>query len=188
MHILFESFFGIPLPDPRFFFHRIVFACFPCIWHVEISSASIWLPRYYQKFAWTFRKLFFSGYAIFKWMWTYKTQDSSDPTAHQLIVGNFFTCNSMGRAKQIPRRPVFFEQRLLHFVPSPAGFICLFLLKIGHANLSEPFVFELLICPPHGPSSILPSCTLPGRLHSPNSFAKPPPRFSVCDSGRANCS
>ena len=31
-------------------------------------------------------------------------------------------------------------------------------------------------------------CALPGLFHLPNSFAKPPPWFSVCYSGHANCS
>ena len=49
----------------------------------------------------------------------------------------------------------------------------------SNANRPGPFVFECSLCRPYGPSSILPSCALPGLFHSPNSFAKPHPRSSV---------
>ena len=61
-------------------------------------------------FAWAFRKHFSFSYAIFTWIWTYKTHDLTD---HQLIVGSFLPAiASMGRTTHAPElvldRPGFF--------------------------------------------------------------------------------
>ena len=128
--------------DTRFFVHHIV----P---QVALEPEILWKSW----FAWAFSKHFFICYAIFTWIWTYK---SHDLTGHQLIVGSFLPAIvSMGRTKQTPRWPRFFEQRSFHSVPSSAGFIRLILLlslvsllldfpcasqcDSGHANRPGPF-------------------------------------------------
>ena len=63
--------------------------------------------------------------------------------------------------------------------PPPRFSVC----ESALANRFGPFVFKCSLCWPHGPFSISCSCAVPGRFHPPDSFAKPPPRFSVCDSG-----
>ena len=47
--ILFESFLGILLVDPRFFFHHIVAQVRPSIWQIKSSSPLLWNPRYSEK-------------------------------------------------------------------------------------------------------------------------------------------
>ena len=49
MLILFESFLGILLLDPRFSFHHIVAQVRPSIWHFESSSPLLWNLRYSEK-------------------------------------------------------------------------------------------------------------------------------------------
>ena len=49
MLILFESFLGILLLDPRFFFHHIVAQVRASIGHFENSSPLLWNPRYSEK-------------------------------------------------------------------------------------------------------------------------------------------
>ena len=46
---LFESFLGILLLDPSFFFHHIVAQVRPSIYHFENSSPLLWNPRYSEK-------------------------------------------------------------------------------------------------------------------------------------------
>ena len=78
-------------------------------------------------FAWTFHEIFFSCYADFTWIWTYKTQVFTD---HQLTIGSFLLAIcSMGADQQISRWPWFFQQLLFLFVCSPTGFILLILLQ-----------------------------------------------------------
>ena len=49
MLILFESFLGILLLDPHFFFHHIIAQVRASIRHFENSSPLLWNPRYSEK-------------------------------------------------------------------------------------------------------------------------------------------
>ena len=136
-----ESFLGILLLDPRFFFHHIV------LFHkfVQVFD-TLKIPVLCFGFALktviclSISQLLFHCYAIFTRIWTYKTHGLTD---HQLILGSF--------------------------LPAWEG-------------LNNPEVTPILR------AALISPCALLGRFHPPDPFAKPPPRFSVCDSGHAHSS
>ena len=103
MLVLFKFFLWILLLNPCFLFHRIVPQVSPCIRHFENSHALLWNPRPLKKVICLsiFQKLFLlliSCYAIFTWIWTYKSHDLTD---HQLIISSYLPAITfMGRAKQ----------------------------------------------------------------------------------------
>ena len=71
-------------------------------------------------FAWAIHKHFFSCYAIFTWIWTYKTHD---PIDYQLTIGSFLTAITfMWSDRQIPGWPQFFQQQIFPSVPSMVDF------------------------------------------------------------------
>ena len=85
----FESFRGILPLNPRFFLPS---SCSTCLskhltrWkfqNIALEPEILWK----RLFAWAFREHFFSCYAYFTWIWTYKTHDLTD---YQLTVGSFY--------------------------------------------------------------------------------------------------
>ena len=65
-------------------------SCFTCLFthHIQNSSALLWNQRYSEKddLPEHFTSTFFSCYAIFTWIWTFKTQDLTD---YQFTVVSF---------------------------------------------------------------------------------------------------
>ena len=134
MHFLFESSLGVLPLDPLVFFHYLDPHVCPRIWHIENSRPSLWNPRYSEKgdlpqrFAGTF-----SCYAIFKWIWTYKTHDLTD---YQLNIGSFLPAITfMWSDRQIPRWPQFFQQQLFPSVPSLVDFNRAIISRLGSFHI-----------------------------------------------------
>ena len=94
-------------------------------------------------FAWAFRERFFSCYAIFTWIWTYKTHDL---TEYQLNIGSFLQATTfMWSDWQIPGWPQFFQKRLFPSAPSLVHFKCAIIFQSFHldflcANLAAPII------------------------------------------------
>ena len=92
-------------------------------------------------FARAFRERFFSCFAIFTWIWTYKTHDL---TQYQLTIGSFLPATTfMWSDWQIPGWPQFFQQLLFPSVPSLVNFKCAIIFQRFHldflcANLASP--------------------------------------------------
>ena len=157
MHFLFESSLGVLPLDPLVFFHYLDPHVCPRIWHIENSRPSLWNPRYSEKgdlpqrFAGTF-----SCYAIFKWIWTYKTHDLTD---YQLNIGSFLPAITfMWSDRQIPRWPQFFQQPLFPSVPSLVDFNRAIISRLGSfhidflcAHLATPVLsyrfFQIFVAP-----------------------------------------
>ena len=63
----------------HFFFYHLAPHVYSFIWHLKNSSASLWSQEptklWQQWVAWNFSWPLSSGYAIFAWIWTYKTHD-----------------------------------------------------------------------------------------------------------------
>ena len=147
MLILFESFFGILLLDPRCFSYHIVAQVHASLWHFENSSPLLWNPRYSEKG--DLPKHFFFCNAIFTWILTCKTHDLTD---YQLTVGIFLPAITfIWSDRQIPGWPQFFQQQFFHSVPSLIDFSCAIIFWSFHfdflcANLAELIIsYRLLL-------------------------------------------
>ena len=125
MLILFESLHGILLPDHRFSFHHFVPQVCQSIWQFEKSSALLWKARYFEK---DYLHAHFVSSFSFLMPFSHESEHAKHMTSLiQLVFGSFLPAiASIGRPKQIPRRPLFFEQLA---VPCSVGFICLILCK-----------------------------------------------------------
>ena len=116
-------------------------------------------------FAWAFCCCFFSCYAIFTWIWTYKTHDL---TEYQLTIGSFLPATTfMWSDWQIPEWPQLFQQFLFPSVPFLVDFKCAIIFRSFHfdflcasANYYIPFVFEFSLRQSFDPSWKLQSCAL----------------------------
>ena len=98
----------------------------------------------------------FSCYAIFKWIWTYKTHDLTD---YQLNIGSFLPAITfMWSDRQIPRWPQFFQQPLFPSVPSLVDFNRAIISRLGSfhidflcAHLATPVLsyrfFQIFVAP-----------------------------------------
>ena len=120
------------------------------------------------------------SFAVFYWQWIpceglLKSRDDTDFSRS----GYFTRC---------PPRPVSFASFFCEASrgPHPRFSVCdsvrlrprkslrtVLFFNIRSLSAAWPVLHVAVLCPP-------------ARLHSPNSFVKPPPRFSVCDFGHAN--
>ena len=120
MLILFKSFLGILPVNPPFFHHLVprVSRCLSKhLTHWKFQSIAfepkiLWKNMIYQ----AFHEHFFYCYAIFTWIWTYKTHDLTD---HQFTVGCFLQAITfMWSDRQIPEWAQFLQQQVIPSVPS----------------------------------------------------------------------
>ena len=108
--------------QPHLFLSSSCSTCLSTHLTVENSKASLWNPRNSENGDmpehFQVRQDVFSCYAIFTWIWTYKTHDLADCQL-QVNVGNSLpTITFMWIDRQVPGWPRFYQQQLFPSVPS----------------------------------------------------------------------
>ena len=82
----------------------------------------------------------FSCYAIFTWIWAYKTHDL---TNYQLTVGSFLPAITfMWSDWKIPGWPQFFQQQVFPSVPSLVNFNCSIIFEVS-TSISSVLIWPL---------------------------------------------
>ena len=177
MPILFtpiQPILGILLLDPAFLssFCSTNLSMHLTLWKFQCIALELkllwkrWFTRAFHNL-----KHFGSFYTIFTWIWTYKNHDLTD---HQLAIGSFLLAiASMGREQQILslRWPSYFPlcpplartvSFTLFFCKASSLFVLQFVLF--ESRHWDPLSLDICsVAVQHAPSSILPSCALPGQ-------------------------
>ena len=194
MLILFQSFLGILLLNPHFFFHHIVVQVHASIWHFENSSPLLWNPRYSEKgdlpecFASTFILLCHFHMNLNmqnswpNWLPTYCWQFSTGNHLHvkwSITQGDLISSNSNFFTLCLPWS---ISIARLFFKVS----ISILCVLIWPSHLFHTVCFKSSKRQSYDPSGKLQSCTLLGWFQSPNHFLTPPLWVIVCKSGNSD--
>ena len=197
MLILFKSFLGILPLDIQDCFCVIWFSMFMLVhlfdsssrstlWKIPVHTTTLhscgsWdnLKNGIYKLSCSFYNHIFSCYALFKWIWTYKSHDLTS------------SISVMRKDRQISRCPLSFLLQLFPSVPFLAGFNCLIVSKPlpRICPCWQPLTLTILfhcVGSPLGCSLKVPPCALIGQFQRPDCFSKPQPWFVVSKSTHEN--
>ena len=130
--------------QPALFFHHIVPQVRPTVCQCTALEPEILWKRW---FAWAFRE-----HVFFVMPFSHESEHIKLITTSLII--NLSLAAVISHCS--PHLPV--SSACFFCEPPPWFSVC----YSGHANRSGPIVFERSLCWQHGPSSILPSCALPG--------------------------